>query len=72
MLLSGGLAGLKNEGSAATNIGQGPGILFDAGQMGVFCTLSRRPSSNDTGHRRTATLRRKNSLPRRYFCSGQA
>ena len=54
------------------NIGQGPGILFDAGQMGVFCALNRRPSSNGAGCRLATALRRKNSRPRRYFCSGQA
>jgi|PersoiStandDraft_1058852.scaffolds.fasta_scaffold19562_3 hypothetical protein len=49
MLLSRCLASLKNEGSAAKTIRQGPAILFDAGQMGVFCALSRRTNPNGTG-----------------------
>jgi len=49
MLLSRCLASLENEGSAAKTIRQGPGILFDAGQLGVFCALSRRTTPNGAG-----------------------
>jgi hypothetical protein len=42
MLLSRCLVGLENEKPAAKTIRQGLGTLFDAGQMSVFCALSRR------------------------------
>src|ERR1700690_450174 len=40
MLLSRCLVGLENEGAAVKTIRQGPGSLFDAGQMRVFGAIT--------------------------------
>jgi hypothetical protein len=53
MLLSRCLVGLENEEAAVKTIRQGPGTLFDAGQMSVFWAINHRasPDSAATGDR---------------------
>jgi len=78
MLLSRCLVGQENEGAAVKTIRQGPGTLFDAGQMSVFWAINHRasPDSAGAGGRRIPGARAgridRGCQDAPLTCSGQA